>query len=273
MQTYQAMSNDQIRAAAPSVFATSPWVGVSDKYAFIPTIDMVEAMRSNGFEVAKAYQSMTRIAGKQPFAKHMLRFRRTQDMEAQAIVGAEVPEIIMVNSHDLTSVAKLMAGMFRFVCGNGMVVPSASFGEISVRHSGRATTDMVIDGAIRIVEEVPAIMENINVMKSIQLTRNEQVAFASAANQLRYPDDEKGNSTSPIDSLGLLRLHRYDDKKSDLWTTFNTVQENVIKGGVRGLGSTGRRMTTRPIKSVNEDIRLNKALWTLAESMAALKAA
>jgi hypothetical protein len=33
---------------------------------------------------------------------------------------------------------------------------------------------------------------------------------------------------------------------------------------------TGRRTTTRPVKSVGEDIRLNRALWTLTERLAEL---
>jgi hypothetical protein len=33
---------------------------------------------------------------------------------------------------------------------------------------------------------------------------------------------------------------------------------------------TGRRTTTRPVKRVGEDLRLNRALWTLTERLAAI---
>jgi hypothetical protein len=52
---------------------------------------------------------------------------------------------------------------------------------------------------------------------------------------------------------------------------FNRVQENLIKGGVAGRAATGRRTTTRAVGGVTENVKLNKALWTLADSMAALK--
>jgi len=60
-------------------------------------------------------------------------------------------------------------------------------------------------------------------------------------------------------------------KLPDLWTTFNTVQENLIRGGLRGRTAKGNRTSTRAVKGVSENVRLNKALWTLAEKMAQLK--
>jgi hypothetical protein len=61
------------------------------------------------------------------------------------------------------------------------------------------------------------------------------------------------------------------DYKDDLWTTFNRVQENLINGGVRGRSATGRRMSTRAVGGVNENVKLNKALWSLADGLAQLK--
>ena len=45
----------------------------------------------------------------------------------------------------------------------------------------------------------------------------------------------------------------------------------MIRGGVRGRSATGRRVSTREVGGVSENVKLNKALWTLADSMAALK--
>ena len=99
------------------------------------------------------------------------------------------------------------------------------------------------------------------------------MAFANAALQLRYPNDEAGNDTAPILPEKLLAVRRHEDRENTLWSTFNKVQENFIRGGLRGTNKKGGRMTTREVKSVNEDLRLNKALWQLAESMRQLKAA
>jgi len=54
------------------------------------------------------------------------------------------------------------------------------------------------------------------------------------------------------------------------------VQENAIKGGLRGVGHDDlgrpRRVKSRAVSGIDQDIRLNKALWLLGERMAELKA-
>jgi hypothetical protein len=57
----------------------------------------------------------------------MMRLRR-----AGQITGKEVPEIILLNSHDGSSSYQMIPGMFRFVCTNGMIC-GQTFGEIGFR--------------------------------------------------------------------------------------------------------------------------------------------
>ncbi|MGG6549144.1 UNVERIFIED_CONTAM: DUF945 domain-containing protein, partial [Prevotella sp. 15_C9] len=70
----------------------------------------------------------------------------------------------------------------------------------------------------------------------------------------------------------LLRPRRFDDRESDLWSTFNRVQENLVKGGLDGRTANGRRQRTRPVQGIDQNVRLNRALWLLAEGMRELKA-
>lgn len=260
----QALSNEQLQRVAPSIFATAPWERVSERYAFIPTIQVVDALRGEGFLPVKAMQSKTRIVGKGDFTKHLIRFRRAQDLEIEK--GTELPEIVLVNSHDRSSSYQLSAGIFRLVCSNGMIVKSSSFGDIKVQHSGNIV-DRVIEGSYSIINDMPKVLEQVESMKAITLGNHEQHAFAKAALELRYPTNEAGNSRAPIEPDQLLKVRRYDDQTNTLWNTFQRVQENFIKGGLRGTGTTGKRTTTRAIKSVTEDVRLNKALWMLAETL------
>jgi hypothetical protein len=108
------------------------------------------------------------------------------------------------------------------------------------------------------------------------LQREERDAFAEAAHVLRFGDAE-GNVTTPVKPDELLRARRFEDKRDDLWSVFNRVQENVIKGGCHGVGFDAagrrRRVTTRPVNGIDADVKLNKALWVLAERMAQIKVA
>ena len=67
----------------------------------------------------------------------------------------------------------------------------------------------------------------------------------------------------------LLNPRHYGDGAKDLFITLNCVQENIIRGGQRdrsGRRPDGSQMPkSRAIKGVDEDMKLNKALWERAE--------
>ena len=73
------------------------------------------------------------------------------------------------------------------------------------------------------------------------------------------------------------RPRRREDVDRSLWTTFNVIQENVVRGGLQGRKRNAegriRRAQTRAINGIDQNVTLNRALWTLAEGMQRLKAA
>jgi hypothetical protein len=260
------LSNDQLFRAAPSIFAEAPAASRSDKYCFIPTIGAINALRQEGFFPVKAQQTRSRTPDGREFARHVVRLRRGSDMRSPVNVGDSVPEIVLMNSHDGTSSYTLSAGVFRLVCSNGMVVADSEVGSIRVRHKGNILDD-VIEGSYRIIEQSGAVFGRIEQFQQLALPAPVQEAFADAALTLKWDDGK-----APVTGRDLLRARRHADDKNDLWTVYNRVQENLIKGGLYGRNANNRPTTTRPIKSIGEDIRVNKALWTLTEAMAKLVA-
>lgn len=255
------LSDAQIMQAAPSVFAEAAHASRSRRYTYIPTIDIVQGLRREGFEPFMACQARTRTEGKEDFTKHLLRFRH-----AGQINGAEANEVILVNSHDGTSSYQMLAGCYRFVCQNGLIC-GETVEDLRVRHSGDVVGN-VIEGAFRVLDEFALVDQSKDVMKQITLRPEQQQAFTRAALQLRYDPDEH----APIEPAQLNQSRRFDDRGPDLWRTFNRVQENLVQGGLQGQSANGRRTTTRQITGVSENVRLNRALWTLAEEMARLSA-
>ena len=263
----QAMSLEQVRAVAPSVFATAPHSSRSERYAYIPTVDILNGLAREGFRVVKAGQSRSRIPGKSDFTKHMLRLRHESTSTALQTLGETIPEVVLVNAHDGTSAYKLMAGMFRLVCLNGMVVADSLVGSLKVQHSGNITSK-VIEGSFKVLENTHKAVDAAKTWAGIELSDDESLAFAEAAHTIRF-----GAEDTTINPVRLLAARRHDDQGNDLWRTFNRVQENVIRGGMQGLNATGtRRVTSRAVRGIDGDIRLNTALWQLAEKMAELKA-
>ena len=115
--------------------------------------------------------------------------------------------------------------------------------------------------------------KDVQEMKAVELHRDEQQAFAKAVHALRFEDQEK----APIPADQLLLPRRYEDRRGDLWSTFNVLQENTIKGGQRGFTRDAeghrRRASTREVRGIDQSKALNRALWTLAEEMARIKGA
>jgi len=110
-------------------------------------------------------------------------------------------------------------------------------------------------------------MNKVQVFQDRILTDAERLAFAAAAATHRWEDLAK----APVSPDVLLNPRRYGDSAKDLWTTLNCVQENIIRGGQRDrsrLRADGSRMPkTRAIKGLDEDMKLNKALWEMAEAL------
>lgn len=254
------LTENELRRYAPSIFATTPADGVSSKYQFVPTSEVLGMIADLGFHPVKATQSRTRIYDRSDIVKHMIRLRH-QDYLSGAKVGDEIPEIVLTNSHDRTAAYNLMAGLFRLVCSNGMCVQSEDFGTVSVRHTGKADLrQRVIDATYAVVDQVPKTLEKVDEWKAIELSSSQQNAFATAANTLL-----DNPNVTPIQ---LLSVKRIEDSGPSLWKVFNRVQENITKGGIPTRSAKGRRSITRPVKAVDRDVRLNKALWTLADELA-----
>ena len=130
------LSLAEIASVAPSAMAVSRHSSRSDRYTYIPTSEVITGMEQAGFLPFSATQSRCRDAERRDFTKHMIRFRRMADIQRAAIVGELVPEIVLVNAHDGTAAYSLMAGIWRFVCGNGMMVSDSTLASIHIRHSG-----------------------------------------------------------------------------------------------------------------------------------------
>ncbi|ACD21608.1 protein of unknown function DUF932 (plasmid) [Paraburkholderia phytofirmans PsJN] len=91
------LSDDQIMAVAPSIFATDKHESRSDRYTYIPTSTVLKGLRENGFQPFMVAQTRVRDQGKKEHTKHLIRLRH-----ADQVVGkTEANEIILLNSHDV----------------------------------------------------------------------------------------------------------------------------------------------------------------------------
>jgi hypothetical protein len=256
------LSDDQIRAVAPSIFGEDKHASRSERYSYIPTNAVLTELRKEGFQPFMICQTRVRQDDRRNFTKHMIRLRH-----ASQINGAEANEVILLNSHDGTSSYQMLAGMFRFVCKNGLVCGD-TVADVRVPHKGDVAAQ-VIEGAYEVLHGFDRAEASRDAMRATTLDHREAELFARAALALKYDDPAK---PAPITESQLLAPRRIDDYYPDLWRVFNLCQEGLVQGGLSGRAANGRRQRTRPVQGIDQNVRLNRALWLLADGMQRLKA-
>jgi hypothetical protein len=130
-----AISDDEMRRFAPSVFASQPIEGVSERYSFLPTSSILNRRRENDWVPVRAQEQSVRTEARRGIQKHVVRFARAEHLQSWEKNQVR-PEVVLVNSHDKSSAYQLHCGLFRLVCTNGMVVSDGTFQRISIKHSG-----------------------------------------------------------------------------------------------------------------------------------------
>jgi len=253
------LSPETLRSRVPAAFAAGAHERTSAAYTFISTAQVLDALSLAGFLPVEARQAAR--ARSPVHARHLIRLRRR--FETIQLRDA-IPEILFLNSHDGTSAYQLRVGLFRVVCTNGLVVSAGVFPVWRVMHRGDVVAD-VVAAALRISERFETLAAAVHRMEHTPLDRLQQLDFAAEALALRFPKDPP----EALEPSRFLVPRRAEDVGSDLWRTFNVLQENLLRGGVLRRTASNRLRRTRRITAIQEDVRLNSALWDLALARAA----
>lgn len=251
--TIKPWSDEEILKAAPAVFAKSPAPNVSDRYGFVATDRIVNQMRELDMHVTCAMGA--RSGRSREFGQHMVRMRHR---DAQLKVGGFVTELVLFNSHDGTSSCVAETGLHRVACTNGLLVAQQRTDSRRI-HTVMAQRD-IIQMFAEMLRAGNRAEHSVDAWTKIDLTRSQQIEFADRARLTVW-------SEPSVEPSALLCWRRREDTRADLWTTFNVVQENIMRGGV--IASSQRARRTRPIASVKRVGDINRKLWSLAENFAA----
>ncbi len=246
---------------AISRLPSSPSADLSEKYMFLDSKKVVQDMADLGFEVAGFRFPKARTT-EGHYSMHEIDFRLPQHIGADAKkVGQEVPRVLFLNSYDGSRKAQLMAGVFRLVCSNGLVAGEA-FTKQKFIHMGNYQEDLI--KAIRdSAETTKNIFDRIEGYKGIRLDHGVYLELAREGAALRYPEN-----TIDIDPEVILMPRRREDMQTDLWTTFNRIQENLVRGGIPGIDTQGRVKQVSQLNNIEKSNKFNAALWDLTERFA-----
>lgn len=257
-----------------SVNAQAPSELMSKDYHFVPTTKILDTLQDAGWkphtiQEGESKPVITRqgkemINPRYGFQKHIVTLSNPDLPRITVNDDALFPEIVVTNSHDGSAQFQIMAGLYRMVCSNGLIVSAAQFVAQKIKHLGMKE-EHILAAVEHVREATPRIAQRIGDF-AIPLTREQQMEYAHASLLVKYGEGRIGD----FDPAALIRPERIEDDKSTLWTTYNTVQEKLIEQGAEivrtGAGEYDRK-ESRPIKSPAERVRVNRGLWDLAETM------
>lgn len=246
------MTIEQIKSTAPAIFATKPSPKMSDKYVFVPTMDILDNFQKQGWELSSVKQTGLGVYG-----VHELRLRNG----GLPKVGDCLVEAIIRNSHNGIATFSVSAGLHRLVCSNGLTVPTSLSESFNLRHQ-RFDLDEVKQLTESFAERLPIIQSSVDRMMTKVLTTPEKIQFVKQAINTRW---KTGTVPATLDVMAIMYPKREEDNKNDLWTVFNVVQENFIRGGLEYTSSRGRKTSSKGLKSIMAVNQVNTKLWDLAE--------
>ena len=257
------LTNEQLKAKAPSLFQDQPYHEVSSKYYFIPTIEIIEQLRAENWYPVTVNESGVRDLSKNGFQQHYVRFQHFSDLINP---NANVVELLLFNSHDRSMSFSISAGVYRYICSNGLIIADSVFEAYKIKHLGEREND-VIDAVNKITQIKPKLLSKISKFESITLNQNEKESFLQSALPLRFENHLELDNPNE-----LLTPLRAEDKNDDLYTVLNILQENFLSSKVSGYNKeTNRRFTSKQITSISKDVEINKGLWDIAERIASIK--
>lgn len=241
-----------------TVTATEPSSLVSQKYSMASTAQVLEVLQGHNWLPIGYHQKKANSPARSGKQTHTVLLGNPELQD-----GATLPRIMLKNSHDGTGSLQLLSGLFERICANGLIV-GASAEDVRITHRS-ITEGKILEGVSRAVSSLQSALRLSERMRTVSLDRQQQIDFAQSAIEMLWDGDKYAMMPTH-----LLFNHRAEQRVPTLWNTFNTVQERVIRGGVRQYRSDGGRGTTRAITAIDRNISANRALWDLAETKLAL---
>lgn len=240
---------------------------LSARYRVADTAEIVSELETLGWELA-AVTSKARNKTPSEVTKHGLRMSLPAPKAPSALVKAyAMPQLVLQNSHDGTSALNIRAGLYTFACANQAVVGD-TLAYIRILHRDY-TRELLLDSVSDMMRRLPAVFDEVERWKGIQLASEQAREYNTAAMALRFNANDLTHQLRTF-----ARTRRVEDQGLSLYAVYQKAQESLLRGGdrvdvvnPRTLRVENRR--TRPVSAIAANVRLNTRLWDLTTQTAA----
>ena len=252
------------------------------KFSNIKSASVSDMLLKLGWEASSMKAVRTRDNARQVFARHLVSYSKIGESNSRQ-VGQTLPRINLLNANDGTSSFQLYAGFFRLVCLNGLIT-GTSFQVQKINHSTHPEKigERIANSVASIETDLRRAESVIDTWSQIETTDENALNLARLAVNLRWQVpagielNENQKRIREDRANDLLGVRRHEDKGNKLWEVFNRIQENTMRGGFYAVnefltdaqGNSPSYRRVRPIGSIVEQVRINRALWDGAEALA-----
>ena len=216
---------------------------IKTKEFYIPTLEVVEKLQDEGWQISGVNEQR----GKNRKITNNYVQLQHPDFAIKNSKGKDeaLASLTITNSCNGVQPMKLDLGVYRQVCSNGLIAFEQAAKSEVIKHVEFDFNNL--DRFIaNISRKTSTVLNKFGLLKNTNLSASDMRRLANEAASLRYTNLED------FDIEDLLVVNRIEDEGNDLWTVFNRIQENL----------------TADVSNLNEDIRLNKQLFALADQYA-----
>ena len=237
--------------------AIQPHPKCSKNYQFISTGSVINHFQNRGFVIDRIDYGRARKDNKNPgYGQHMVRM--SNPYTNHSLTDVLKPQVLIINSHDRTKAFRVGLGFHVYACLNGLLTGDMLMDSGKLYHTGKDLSERVSEYLDVHTSNVQEKIAKVRDMRTVFLNDDEITDLTVKAATIVNP--------TITNQYQLAYANREDAMGRDLWTLFNNLQENALKGNFNVEGTTGKIRKARPIKNVKRDIEVNAKLWNLAES-------
>ena len=261
MKNFVPVNNsiDKLTAFAPSLNAswrkTNQLIDVKPFYN--ETVNVVSSLKDKGWIVDGVFENRSKKSRK--IDNHCVKLTHP-DLNMKIGNKTEgFANMYVMNSCDGKHPLNLDFGMYRVVCGNGLVRKDI-IADTKIKHTEK-DYNRLPQIIANLENKIQPMFKQFESLKNVTLTSKQLSELLSKVSKLRGFD----RNTSLAVRNQLLNVHRDEDKGDDLWSVYNRLQENLIKPNML-VNADGEIIGG--VSNPFENIKVNQDLYELVEAYA-----
>lgn len=254
--------SDKLRKDLGRIIKHKAATTVSERYVPVNTLEVVDDLLGKGFlitDVSGGYSK--RITN--PQGKH-----RVDLINPDIVIGDKKDptfgRVVLVNGYNARVALKVIAGLFRGACENGLII--GQVGDVSkIVKKHLEGIQEGLDDVQTYIRKLPQMSKLISAYQDMSVDDQMigQLALEMALTRQQVIWGPQFDASGfEVDVESMTEVWRKEDTKKDAWTTFNLLQEKVIRGGYDYKMPEGNTRQAKPIVNPYTQDNINARLFT-----------